>query len=45
MTDVVAVGCGFVLVDLKDHAVVVHVLGGDGDYVGIGRGEAGSGGD
>ena len=40
LTDVVAVGCGSVFVDLKDHAVVVHVLGGDGDYVGIRGGEA-----
>ena len=44
MTDVVAVGCGTLLVDLKDDAVVIHGLGGGGDDLGVFRGKAGPGG-
>ena len=45
LTDVVAVSRGSVFVDFKDHAVVVYVLGGDGDDIGILRGKACAGGD
>ena len=44
MTDVVAVGCGTLLVDLKDDAVVIHGLGGGSDDLGVFRGKAGPGG-
>ena len=44
LTDVVAVGGGHLFVDLEDHAVVIYVLGGDGDDVGIRGGEACPGG-
>ena len=45
LTDVITVSRGHLFVDLEDHTVVIHVLGGNSDNVGIFGGKSCPGGD